>query len=326
MSQFRALLPSWVPDRIHLVGTGSSMNAMLSAVGCLSSLDAQVSLSSPMEFLRISDPVHSKYVLAFVVSQSGESIDSITAARHLLDAGAHVIGVTADTDSPLAKLGIPIAHLLVSDELIGPKTKGYFATVLTLQLFGFLLSGKAITIDVDKFSKHLTEFIETASQWSSMHAPTLADSDVVLVLGQGSHYGNALEGALKIAEMSGVPCFGLETEEASHGRFHGLTKKSSVIFIVSTKVEMEFAQRCQRALQQFELTSYIFNMTSSGTTSSNFDITWSLASTFPIDALAGVIPFQLLAVDIAKARGIIPEKMRHPGMSSYLGIKVSTAQ
>jgi len=57
-------------------------------------------------------------------------------------------------------------------------------------------------------------------------ARTFRGTDFVMVMGQGRHYATALEGSLKITEMSGIPAAGFETEEAFHGRFHGLSGKS----------------------------------------------------------------------------------------------------
>lgn len=319
---FPGLLPDWSADRIYLVGTGSSMNAILAAISCFADQDAPVSIHSPMEFLRLNNPVSNNRVICIVVSQSGESVDTVAATRQMLASGAHVIALTATKSSPLADLNPKLLPLPVTDETIGPKTKGYFATLLSLQMLGHALAKRSIDVDPLVAAGELTVFTDTAEDWAKGASNALAKCDVVVVVGQGNHVGTALEGSLKIAEMSGVPCFGLETEEASHGRFQCITDRSAVIFIASTQIEMEFAQRLGSALSHFDLTSHIVDLTGSTNTPSNVDLKWrGKSETFPVDVLAGVIPFQLLAVHMAKERGIVPEKMRYPDMGKYLGIK-----
>lgn len=302
------------------------MNAMVAASRSFNSLGVPVLLYSPMQCLStVTTPLPDR-TLAIVVSQSGESIDTVAAAEHLLRLGVAVIAITADESSPLADLDLQTALIPVQDELIGPKTKGYFATVLALQIFGYLVSSQEFTVNDDACFKALSEFIETADHWARELAPSLAEADVVMVLGQGSHVGTALEGSLKIAEMSGVPCFGLETEEASHGRLHGLSVRSKVIFIVSSDVELAFAQRLSTALSHFDISSYIVDVASNNKLSKNVSLAWQKHDDdFPLDVSAGVIPFQLLAEHMAHARKIVPEKMHYPTLGKYLGIKVSTA-
>lgn len=316
-------LPTWTPEHIYLVGTGSSMNAILAAASCFQNQNARVSILSPMEYLKSQRTHTVNRTLAFVVSQSGESVDTVAATSHLMESGAHVVAITADQNSSLAKLNPNLALLPVSDELVGPKTKGYMATVLILQLYGRFLADKQLTLDSTSISTELSNFISQSSNWVKNIVPKMVGADVILVLGQGNHYGTALEGSLKIAEMSGIPSFGLETEEASHGRFHGVTENSCVIFIVADDVEMEFALRLKNALSQFQLQSFILDMTGNDQELGENSLSAHFTGTeFPQDVLASVIPFQLLAVALAEAKGIVPEEMRYPDLGKYLGIKI----
>ena len=316
---FQELLPDWVPGRICLVGTGSSMNAMLAAASSFAQLPAYTSLSSPMEMLKQSEEIDPADTLAIVVSQSGDSIDTVSAAQRLLDMGAHVIAVTGNADSPLAELGLQVALMPVADEQIGPKTKGYVATVLTLQLLAIALRHGSVSIDAGDVTDRFSEYLLKADAWAEQYAQDLANADVVVVAGQGDQLGTAQEGSLKIAEMSGVPCFAAETEEYSHGRVHGLTASSRVIFVVNSDEEREFATRLQEALGQFQLTAHILDLGASSTA-------WvDSSSDISLSAVAAVVPLQLLAVRMAHLRGVDPTQMRYPTMGKFLKIKVSTA-
>ncbi|MCT8266390.1 SIS domain-containing protein [Afifella sp. JA880] len=322
-SQIEAALPESEPERVILIGTGSSMNALLAASDSFSGLPAELALRSPLTFLAEAGERRVAKSLAIVLSQSGNSSDTIAATKQARKEGMDVIVVTAGRDAPLAACDVKLVWLPVEDETVGPKTKGYTASVLALRLIGMALSGKKMPTAARGFVDGYAQLIETARIWSTNMAPKLAGADVIAVLGQGRHYGSALEGSLKVAEMAGIPSFGLETEEASHGRLHGLTKKSVTIALASNADELDLARRVVAAMAHYGLTGFIFDLAGKEPEG----IVWPASEepTQGLDTLSAVVPFQWLAVDLAAERGLVPEDMPYPGMTQRLGIKVGEA-
>lgn len=313
------------PREILLVGTGSSMNAILVVVDAYRTLAPSVSAISPMKAVKTA-PNHGADTLAVVLSQSGQSKDAVEAAEKLLHSGCRVIVMTGDATSPIARLDCKRVILPVADETVGPKTKGYFASVLGLYLLANTLEGKWLDADADDLAAQLEEWTSKSHQWAKTIAPGLAKADVLAVLGQGGQVGTAIEGSLKIAEMSGVPSFGEETEEMSHGRFHGLTDRSHVIFLANDRTQLEFAQRLAGALTRYHIAPHVIDFSNTdlpgGTASLNGP---QLPDGDIWQSLFAVVPLQFLAVETALCAGIVPEKMRYPDMGMYLGLKLQVS-
>ncbi len=309
---------------ILLIGTGSSMNAIVASAFQFRGLGPSVSHVSPMTAVKDVGRCGPETV-AIMLSQSGQSKDAVEAADMLLAARCRTIVMTADAASSIAKLDCKRVILPVADETVGPKTKGYFASVLGLCLLAKTLDDAWPDVDAPGLSETLSAWTDRCDAWATKLAPELSKADVLAVLGQRSQLGTALEGSLKIAEMSGVPAFGEETEEMSHGRFHGLTRNSHVFFIVDDATQREFASRLSAALIRFEITPHIVDMKTMP--ESEAERFCSIrAPRLPEGnfwkVLFAVVPFQLLAVHTAMTRGRVPEKMRYPDMGRYLGLKL----
>ncbi|MGH1416278.1 MAG: SIS domain-containing protein [Pelagimonas sp.] len=323
---YAGLLPASPPEAVLLVGTGSSMNALMTALPLFRKTGVPVVLVSPQECLESLDTMPSGKVLSIVVSQSGESIDTLHTTEALLRREGSVIVLTGNPDSPLAQTGAAVAAMPVADEQIGPKTKGYSATALALQIFGHALTRQDIPADTKNALSDMETFALQSERWAVDFAQRAAESDVLVVLGQKEHVGTASEGSLKIAEMSGLPSFGLETEEMSHGRFHGLTEKSLVCFITATDAEYDFACRMKAAIKYFSIGSEILDFRASGKPAEVAGLRWTSRDTNPLLApIIAALPFQFLAMHTALVKGIDPEKMRYPTMGKFLKIKVGTA-
>ncbi len=323
---YAALLPASQPEAILLVGTGSSMNALMTALPVFRKTGAAVVLVSPQECLESLADMPTDKTLAIVVSQSGESIDTLHATEALLKRDTSVIVLTGNPDSPLAQTGAAVAAMPVADEQIGPKTKGYSATALALQILGHALTGHDLPDDTASVVSNMETFSLQSERWAINFAMRAAKADVLVVLGQKQHVGTASEGSLKIAEMSGLPSFGEETEEMSHGRFHGLTERSLVCFITAIDAEYDFACRMKAALKNFSIQAEIVDVRPSLQAAEEAGLKWPGKSSNTLLApIIAALPFQYLAVHTALVKGIDPEKMRYPTMGKYLKIKVGTA-
>ncbi|HVT50509.1 MAG TPA: SIS domain-containing protein, partial [Dongiaceae bacterium] len=97
------------PERIVLVGTGSSMNALLCAADAFEALTgATVVAKEPEAYLRLPPKPNGQHTLVVVASQSGTSLTPVEAAKNALAAGFAVIAVTGDGNSALARTGADV--------------------------------------------------------------------------------------------------------------------------------------------------------------------------------------------------------------------------
>jgi glucosamine--fructose-6-phosphate aminotransferase (isomerizing) len=311
------ILAGWNPgphDGLMLVGSGSSMNALLAT----RPPGHDVQVLGPGAFLQALRTGLGTRPLVVVLSQSGHSTTSVAAAEAAMAAGLPTLLITAEAASPIALLPLPRLLLPIGPEPIGPKTKGFTASLGALIALVAHRAGRALP----PFDATLLAAVVggTAAPAAAL-AATLDAADYLMVTGQGRLFGIALEASLKIAEIAGLPTTAFEPEEALHGRLHGMTSRSLGLLIAGDDAAREEAARIATAMAGRGVGIRILNLTGRATA---FDwcegVAWPAA---PFDLAAAIIPFQWLAVALAERRGMAPEAMRYPGLSADLSIKLA---
>jgi glucoselysine-6-phosphate deglycase len=301
---------------IALVGSGSSFNALTAqAPTFASAARSAVHVRGPAAFMAELAAGHLHPSVAIVLSQSGASVTSIEAARLAQESGANVFRITAEGASPFAQLSPDTLVMPIGPEPIGPKTKGYTASLAALTALSDWIAGRS-----DDPPALRPDFIEHCSLAAVALADTVPDPDFVLVTGQRAHFGTALEASLKLSEMSGIPAAGIETEEALHGRLHGLTSRSLVVFIAGNASEAQAAQGPARTMCDLGVTARIVGPAVERDVFRAPDAAIDVAAR-ELDPIAAIVPFQWLAWTLARCRGLDPAHMRYPGLSQRLAIK-----
>ncbi|SLN75826.1 SIS domain-containing protein [Oceanibacterium hippocampi] len=299
--------------RVLLIGSGSSFNAGTVALPSMRAAFAgEVSVVGPQDFLRRPDTVPVRGTLAVVVSQSGASATSLEVARRAAAMGCATLVLTANAESAAAALGLPLVLMPAGDETIGPKTKGYVASVAALQAIAARFG--ADIADPAELAPNLEAALAAAETRAKALAPALDKVDTILVAGDGADFGTALEGSLKIAEIAGIPTAAYTIEEALHGRLHGLSERSLVLAIAADEVGRTEASTVREALAPHGIA---VETVAAGPTDALPTPWCTLASTFL---------FQYMAVELALRRGREPDLMRYPGLTRRLAIKVDDSQ
>jgi fructoselysine-6-P-deglycase FrlB-like protein len=235
-----------------------------------------------------------------VLSQSGASVTSIEAVRAAAQASMAVLAITANAGSPIAALGAEVFVLPIGEERIGPKTKGFTASVAALLALAGVPGSPGEVFGA---------LIEPARAQAAELLALADGADCLTVTGAGALYGIALEASLKVAEVAGLPTAAYPWEEVLHGRLHGLTGRSACVVLSDDPGTQAEALAAQAAMGR------------RGATVQVLACAGALAP--PWSALAAVLPFQFLAVLLAQARGRDPDAMRYPGLSADLGIKTA---
>ncbi len=308
---------------VSLVGSGTSMNALVAVKPSLAGIGIpRVCIRGPLAFLADSNLQKGPGSLAIILSQTGTNPTSVQAVEHARRLGMRVITVTAEMESPIARVSSEMLVIPGGPETVGPKTKGYTASVLALLLLTLGPSGRELR--VSGFSAELSSLIDHCKMACEEMARTFRGTDFVMVMGQGRHYATALEGSLKITQMSGVPAAGFETEEAFHGRFHGLSGKSLALFVTAAPDQQEMAASGAEVLSRLGVGVHILNLGREPSSPFDCHMPWPANDLLPeLDLLGAIVPFQFLAWHLARERGIVPERMKYPGLSQKLGIKIS---
>lgn len=224
--------------QITIAASGSSHNAAIVVKSSLAQANLQINVETPFQLKHYSRLLMTSDIV-IAISQTGKSKGTIECARIAHEHGIPVIGVCADLNSPLTKYcGVNI-DIQCGEETIGPKTKGYTATLLTLYLIilQILINKKDNTYSIDNYKKdwenelnvidttiqQTQKFIYDHHEWSQ--------AKCISVIGYGLHYGTACEGNLKLLETMQIPAMSYELEEFMHGPHRTISNNSYLVFI-----------------------------------------------------------------------------------------------
>lgn len=311
------------PDALWLVGSGTSKNALIGVAPLFERLlSVPVHIEGPIGF-RANERARSERGAAIVLSQSGASVTSIEALRTAQERGLATLALTAEADSRFAAAAANLRIMPVGPEPVGPKTKGYTCSLAELIGIAHAMAEKPLPAAPDSAA-----FVALVGNAEAAMGPLISkDLRQILVMGQGRHYGTALEGSLKVAEMAGIASSGLDTEEALHGRFHALAAGDLALFVATDAVQMEADLAAAKALAGLDIQARVLGPVG-GAPDSEFvlPLPWPETAVAEMDLIWAVVPFQWLAVLLAEKRGMRPEAMRYPDLSKRLSIKTGPEQ
>jgi fructoselysine-6-P-deglycase FrlB-like protein len=320
-------LPARLRDAapVTLVGSGTSRNALVAAEpSFIRVAHAELRLRGPLTFLAETRDRPRRDGLGIFLSQTGTSTSTLEAVRRARAIGLNALTLTAERDSPIGAVAAEMVVMPVGPEPVGPKTKGYTASVLTLLLLAHHLAGTRP--EAGGFLADLSRLIPASRNAATELAALCTEAEFILVMGQGRHYATALEGSLKLSEMAGIAAAACETEEAFHGRFHGLGPRSVALFIVADAAEHAMAADGAQVLEGLGVRSRILNPAGAPTGPYDIPLAWPRTEQWPeLDLISAILPLQWLACDLARRRGLAPERMRYPDLSRRLGIKTAGA-
>ena len=212
--------------RVVLVAAGTSYHAALVAKYAIEKwarLSVDVEISSEY---RYRDPVVEIGTLVIGVSQSGETIDTIQACREAKIRGARVIGISNIVDASLARESDAVLYTRAGLEVSVASTKAFVAQVAVLELLALHLAQLRGTLDgpaIEELFEQLTRVADhVATVLSrvdrvSVVANELRDTHDFFYLGRNVGFPTALEGALKLKELTYLHAEGYAAGELKHG-------------------------------------------------------------------------------------------------------------
>src|SRR3954468_9658436 len=163
---------------------------------------------------------------ALVISQSGETADTLAALRYCREAGQKIIAVVNQPESSIAREADIVLHTLAGPEIGVASTKAFTTQLAVLAAFTVAMARARGTIDADSEAALAGQLAEIPSRASEvLHhderlrqiAEEIAQARDVLYLGRGTSYPLALEGALKLKEISYIHAEGYAAGEMKHG-------------------------------------------------------------------------------------------------------------
>ncbi|MHB1683569.1 MAG: glutamine--fructose-6-phosphate transaminase (isomerizing) [Bacilli bacterium] len=229
-------------DRIHIVACGTSYHAGLvgkAAIETLARIPVDVEIASEY---RYRDPIVSKDTLIMVISQSGETADTLAALRNAKERGNRVFAITNVVGSSVAREADDVMITWAGPEISVASTKAYTTQLIALYLFAAYLGQARQTVsedDLTEFAAELSslpekiaEVLDTAPRINEI-AKDFSTWNDAFFLGRGIDYFVALEGALKYKEISYIHAEAYPAGELKHGTLALIVEDVPVIALVT---------------------------------------------------------------------------------------------
>jgi glucosamine--fructose-6-phosphate aminotransferase (isomerizing) len=300
-------------ERVVIIACGSSYHAGLVGRAALESwakLPCTVEIAS--EF-RYRDPVIDDATLVLAISQSGETVDTFHALREAKRRGARTIALTNVVDSLMAREADGVLYTRAGPEIGVASTKCHTAQIVLLQVFALHMATIRHKLDfeqaailgerlaslpalVERAVKRFDEYRATAEQ--------LADVNDVFFLGRGPGLPVALEGALKLKELAYVRAEGYPAGEMKHGPI-ALIDREAVVVVVATRGAL-FEKLLANVEEVRARGATVVALCDEGDAevAALADIVLEVPAVDEMVAAAvSVVPMQVLAYAIARARG-----------------------
>lgn len=212
--------------RIIITACGSAYHAgMVAKYFFEELLRIPVSVDLASEF-RYQNPVINKDTLVILISQSGETADTIAALNMAKELGAHTVGIVNVYGSSIANSCHDTLLTNAGSEIAVATTKAYSAQLIMLYLFGIFLADELDTADSTLLNTLVNEILklpqkieeiftfEACLKHLAKHHHKMRDG---FFIGRNLDYAVALEGALKLKEISYINCLGIAAGELKHG-------------------------------------------------------------------------------------------------------------
>ena len=227
-------------ESLTMVACGTAFYAALTAKYWFEKIArVRVEVDVASEF-RYREPPIPKETTAVFVSQSGETADTLAALRYMSSHNANIISIVNVIGSSIARESNLVLPLHVGAEIGVASTKAFTAQLTVLALLALKIAKTKATITENQYQKFLDELKrlpEVISQALCLEpniqkiAGELASYNDVIFLGRGAMYPLAMEGALKLKEISYIHAEGYPSGELKHGPIALIDKKVPVVVI-----------------------------------------------------------------------------------------------
>ena len=229
---------------VHLVGCGTAMHAGMvgkSAIEALARVPAEVEIAS--EF-RYRDPILNKNDLVVIISQSGETSDTLAALKLAKSRGVPVLAIVNVVGSSIARAADYVMYTYAGPEIAVASTKAYMVQMCVLYLFALRLAYAKGTLSEAETRRYTAQLLRAPE----VIKPRLADCEQIKYLasryvntqscffiGRGFDYALSLEGSLKLKEISYVHSDAYAAGELKHGTISLITDGVPVIALATQK-------------------------------------------------------------------------------------------
>ena len=307
--------------RIIIIACGTSWHAGLVAeyiIEELCRIPAEVEYAS--EF-RYRNPVVHKGDVIIAISQSGETADTLVAIEKAKEQGAIILGVVNVVGSSISRISHAGAYTHAGPEIGVASTKAFTAQLAVLTMIALKIAHAKGTIDNERYFSlchELTEIPEKVqivleqNEAVKKLAEKYKDAEDFLYLGRGYNFPVALEGALKLKEISYIHAEGYPAAEMKHGPIALVTETLPVVFVATND---SYHEKIVSNMQEIKARKgKVISVITEGDNVSptlSDDVIVLPAADEIVAPILSTIPLQLLAYYIGVAKGYDVDKPRN---------------
>jgi glutamine---fructose-6-phosphate transaminase (isomerizing) len=308
-------------NRIIIIACGTSWHAGLVAEYIIEELcRIPVEVEYASEF-RYRNPIINKGDVIFAISQSGETADTLVAIERAKEQGAIIFGVLNVVGSSIARISHAGAYTHAGPEIGVASTKAFTAQLVVLTMMALKIAKEKNTITNDRFVHLMEELnavpdkvadILASAEAVKEVAMKHADASSFLFLGRGYNFPVALEGALKLKEISYIHAEGYPAAEMKHGPIALVDENLPVLFVATkdTYHEKVISNMQEINARKGKLIAVVTKGDMS-VASLTGDLIYVPEADEVIAPILNVIPLQLLSYYIGVGRGLDVDRPRN---------------
>lgn len=283
-----------------------------------SRIPVRVELAS--EF-RYRNPILNEHDLVIVISQSGETADSLAALRLAKSEGIETLGIVNVVGSSIAREADYVFYTLAGPEIAVATTKAYSAQLIAIYALAIQLGKFRATIQQEEYERLIEEIQTLPKKMESVlsdkeriqwFASKYANAQDMYFIGRGIDYAASLEGSLKMKEISYVHSEAYAAGEIKHGPI-SLIEDGTLVIGVCTDKNL-FEKTRSNMVEVKSRGAYLMGITSYGNYSieDTADFTVYIPQTHPYFSTSlAIIPLQLLGYYLSVAKGLNVDKPRN---------------
>lgn len=308
-------------DMIHIVACGTAYHAGLQGQHALREISRINSLVEIASEYRYMNPFVNENTLAIFVSQSGETLDTLAALKEAKARGAKTLAITNVVGSTISREAHSTIYTMAGPEIAVASTKAYTTQVAIFQLLAIYLAEKKGRVSREKANKLISslysipEKIKTTlenSETIKNVANFMKDKNNGFYIGRGVDFATALEGSLKMKEITYIHTEAFPAGELKHGSIALIEPETPVVVIAmqSNLLEKTISNIKElKARGAHIITIARKNCKEAIDVSDNFIGVEDIEDVFSV--LLAIIPLQLLSYFTSLEKGIDVDKPRN---------------
>ena len=307
--------------QIHIVACGSAYHVGVAGqyiIEDLCRIPVRVELAS--EF-RYRNPILDQSDLVIIISQSGETADSLAALRETKNLGVKTLGIINVVGSSIAREADYVFYTLAGPEIAVATTKAYSAQLVAIYMLAIQIGKVRQTINEEKYAEMIQELQTLPAKMERVledkeriqwFAAKYSNAKDMFFIGRGIDYAISLEGSLKMKEISYVHSEAYAAGELKHGTI-SLIEDGTLVVGVVTQNDI-FEKTRSNMVEVKSRGAYLMGLTNYGNYSieDTVDFTVYIPRTDPhFTTSLAIIPLQLLGYYLSVAKGLNVDKPRN---------------